>query len=328
MNIGQIGSCYNTGISHISWGFSEHLNAKTLLYDYKDLAKFPERFKNHRITKEITQADIDWLLSDIDVLFTVETPYFWDVYHQAKAKGIKTVLMPMYEWLDRSRPELKYIDLFVCPAESTYEAMWGNKIQVPTEVPVDLSKFQPRIVSQARTFLHNAGHGGLYGRNATKELLDAIPLVKSDVRFVINSQYALDKVKDPRITYNEGNVKNYWDLYNGEDVWILPGKYGVAYVGIQEAMASGMPVMFTDMYPFNSYLSKELLIKPVSISTIKIHANQSEPLAVHTAKEIARRIDEVAQMNLTEYSKKSLELAKSWSWDVWKDRYLTIFEEL
>ena len=328
IRIGQIGSAYNTGISHISWGFAEHLNAKTLLYDYKPLTMFPERFPNSKITKEIVQADIDWLLSDIDVLITVETPYFWDVYRQARAKGIKTVLMPMYEWLDRSRTELQYVDLFICPSESTYHSMWGNKIQVPTEIPVDLTKFTPQIVKKAKVFLHNSGHGGLYGRNSTLELLQAIPMVKSNVRFIINSQYKLDRIDDSRITYTEANIKNYWNLYNGEDVWILPGKYGVAYVGIQEAMASGMPIMFTDMYPFNSYLPKELLIKPASINTIKIYANQAEQSAVHDPAIIAAKIDEVAQMDLTKYSERSLELAKEWSWDVWKDKYIKIFEEL
>ena len=327
MKLGIIGTCYNTGISHIAWGFAENFDSKTLLVDYKALAKFPLRFPNYRMTQNIIEEDIDWLLEGIDCLFTIETPYYWSVYQKAKKKGIRTVLMPMYEWLDRSRPELQYIDLFICPSKATFDQIQGNKVQVPCEVPVDLKKFKPRIITQAKTFLHNSGHGGLFGRNSTKELLEAIPLVKSDVRFIINSQYPLNRVDDPRITYNEQNYENYWEMYEEGDVYILLGKYGVAYLGIQEAMATGMPIIFTDMEPFNSYLPKETLIKPREIVASNIFKGQLEPMAFFDVKEIARRIDEIAQMDLTKFSKQSLELARLASWDVWKDKYNSFFYE-
>lgn len=324
MKLGIIGTCYNTGISHIAWGFAEHFESKTLLYDYKPLAKFPERFIEHRITKAITDEDIDWLLDGIDVLFTIETPYDWSVYRKAKDRGVKTILMPMVEWLDRGNPNLKYIDLFICPSSSTYETIQGKKVLVPSEVPIDMRKFKQRIVKKPRVFLHNSGHGGIYGRNSTAELLQAIPKVKSDVRFIINSQYPLERVDDPRITYNEQNYKNYWEMYNEGDVYILLGKYGVAYLGIQEAMASGMPIMFTDMKPFNEYLPKELLVKPKEIVKSTIYAGQSEDMAFFDIDEIARKIDEVAQMDLTQFSKQSLAKAKDVSWDVWRAKYTDI----
>lgn len=327
MKLGIVGTGYNTGISHIAWGFAENFDSKTLLVHYKDLAMFPERFKEHRITAQVTEHDIDWILTGIDCLFTIETPYNWDIYKEAKRRGIRTVLMPMYEWLDRGRPELQYVDLFICPSQTTFEKVKGNKVRVPCEVPIDLRHFEARTVTKAKTFLHNSGHGGLFGRNSTKELLEAIPKVKSDVKFIINSQYPLNKVNDPRITYNEQNYENYWEMYDEGDVYILLGKYGVAYLGIQEAAAAGMPIMFTDMEPFNSYLPKDLLVKPKAIVSTNIYKGQLEDMAFFDIDEIARRIDEVAQMDLTNLSLRSQELAKEASWDTWKDIYYKWFYE-
>ena len=329
MKLGIIGTCYNMGISHIAWGFAEHFDSKTLLYHYKPFHPFPERFENSKmVTKMPTDEDLDWLLDGIDCLLTIETPYNWSVYKKAKEKGVKTILMPMFEWLNRSNPALKYVDLFICPSKTTYEKIEGNKIEVPSEVPIDLKKFKPRKVKKAKTFLHNAGHGGMFGRNATKELVEAFCNVKSNIKLLVNTQNPLNKVIHPKIEYREKNYRNYWEMYGEGDVYILLGKYGVAYLGIQEAMAAGMPIAFTDMEPFNTYLPKEMLIKPGVVNQGTIYAGQKEAVAEFDTAHITERIDEIAQMDLRPFQKRSLELAKERSWDVWQPKYLKIFEDL
>lgn len=334
MRYGMIGTAYNTGISHIASGFAEHLDMKTLLVETKPFAMFPERFKKHRTTKEFNQADIDWLLSDIDLLFTIETPYNWSIYQQAKKRGIKTVLMPMIEWLDRSRPELNYVDLFVCPSTYTYDTMAKSVMKerltlVPCEVPVSLEKFKPREVRQFRTFLHNSGHGGIGGRNSTAEFIEAIKLVKRDAKFIIRSQYPLPPWNgDTRVTHIEGNIENYWDLYEEGDVWFMPWKYGVAALGLQESMAAGMVPVITNMDPFDKIMPPELLLTPQSLSTRRIYARQEELYATHDPILIAKHIeflydlDESQVGSLVTWSKIT---AKDWSWEVWESKYKEIF---
>lgn len=330
MRYGLIGTCYNTGISHIAAGFAEHLDMKVLLVDHKPFTKFPERFKNHRQTKEISRADIDWLLTDIDVLFTIETPYEWQIYAEAQKRGIKTVLMPMIEWLNRSRPELKNVDLYVCPSTYTFDALPGvNKVLVPCEVPVDLKKFKTRKITEARVFLHNAGHGGVMGRNSTLELMAAIKLVKSDAQFIIRSQFQIPhKVQDSRVKYIEGNVQDYWDLYEFGDVWIMPWKYGVAALGLQESMAAGMLPVITDMPPFREYMPKELLIEPMALTKRHIHAGQNELFALQSPELIAKKIDELYTSDIQPLQQWANKTAKEWSWDVWKQKYQDIFTKL
>lgn len=334
MKYGLIGTCYNTGISHIAQAFAQKFNMKTLLADYKPFAKFPERFPNYRLTQKISQSDIDWLLDSIDILFTIETPYEWQIYSQARAKGIKVILMPMIEWLDRRRPELRFVDLFICPSSCTYDSLPGvNKVLVPCEVPVDLEKFKPRNVKKITTFLHNSGHGGIAGRNSTKELLQAIRLIKNpNLKFIIRSQFKLPAWDgDTRVTFIEGNVINYWDLYEQGDVWIMPWKYGVGALGLQESMGAGMLPVITEMPPFNEFMPKELLIAPKELKKHIIFAGQSETWADQEPVLIAEKIEQLANLSESDVKKLSAwakKTAKAWSWDVWLPKYQEIFENL
>jgi len=317
MRLGAIFQCYNTGLGNIAWGFAEHYAfEKILLVDKKPMQKFVKRFHNYRLTKSVDNSDIEWLLDGIDTLLVIETPYENRIFELARRKGIKTVFMPMYEWMSKTIG-LEKLDVILCPSLATYDLIkTKNKILVDTEIPVDLSRFKPRLVKKAKTFLHNSGHGGLMDRNSTGELLKAIPMVKSDVKFIVNSQFPLPECTDERLTVNIGNYENYWDMYDKGDVYILIGKYGVAYLGIQEACASGMPIMFSDIDPFNRYLPKELLVKPSGKT-----GSQVGYMHLFKPEDIAKKIDEVAQMDLTVYSKDSLGLAKQWSWDNWKPKY-------
>lgn len=336
---GLIGNCYNTGISHIASGFAEHLNMKALLIDNKPFAKFPGRFKNSRLTKNISPEDVKWLLSDIDLLFIIETPYDWRILPLAKASKIKIVFMPMIEWLNRSQAELRYVDLFLCPAKYTINRLAETSLKniptllLPCEVPIDTAKFEVRKQPEKiRTFLHNAGHGGIGGRNSTQELMQAIKLVKAPARFIMRSQFPIpNKVEDPRITYLEGNVENYWDLYNEGDVWIMPWKYGVGALGLQESLGAGMLPVITDMEPFNEFMPKELLIKPSALAWRRHHAGQQELYADHVPSLIAEKIEELYNL-----SGEQIEELYSWagvtrkqmSWEVWTPKLTQIFDIL
>lgn len=335
---GLIGTCYNTGISHIASGFAEHLDMKTLLVETKPFTSFPERFKNHRLTKTMSQADIEWLFYNINVLMFIETPYDWSIIKKAKARGIKVVFMPMIEWLDRSRPELRDIDLFLCPSSYTFATMQalnlpGKCVEIPCEVPCDKKKFIERQpIRKVRTFLHNGGHGGIGGRNSTAELLEAISLTDINAKFIIRSQFPLtDKIKDPRIRYIEGNIENYWDLYAEGDIWIMPWKYGVAALGLQESMVAGLLPVITDMAPFNEFMPPKLLIRPDKLSHRKIFNNQTELYADQSPALIAEKLEEL--YNLTEIELKSLcewarERANQWDWSVWKPKFQEFFNTL
>jgi hypothetical protein len=269
----------------------------------------------------------------------VETPYNWGVILMAKSRGIKVVMMPMIEWLDRRRPELRSVDLFLCASQYTADRLpKGSKHVIePSEVPVDMDaftlKYADRDFSQIKTFLHNGGHGGIGGRNSTRELIDAMKLVTSDVRLIVHSQVPLahEVNEDSRITFIEGNVKEYTDLYREGDAWIMPWKYGVFALGLQESMAAGMVPFITEMEPFDDWMPSELLIKPQELIQKVVHAGQTELYALQSPELIARKIDEAAGWSSEQVAKMRAWAHKTaclLSWDVWRLRYIDIFDSL
>jgi len=56
--------------------------------------------------------EIDWLLKDIDIVLTIETPYNWSLISKAKEKGVKSVIAPNYEWIPKIVPAQP--DLWLC----------------------------------------------------------------------------------------------------------------------------------------------------------------------------------------------------------------------
>ncbi len=328
MNIALIARSDNTGLGNLSWDYARNLGVKkTLIIKRNGYSHFPDRFTGGRLsTKEISTPDeIDWLLDGIDVLLTIETPYNWDTYSIAKKKGVRTVLIPMYEWLPPRRTEYKYIDLFMCGSTLDYNVSPGNKVFI--QIPVDRKRlpFKKRVV--AKTFIHNAGHGGVLGRNGTSELLAAIKMVKSDVNFIIRSQFPIGKIQDDRVQVIEGNVEHYWDLWREGDIFVFPCKFGGNFLPMNEAMSVGMPIMTTDFSPWNKFLNKDLLI-PTTRTISGIVSGRSIEMAVVAPKDIAEKIDQFAHKNIEKYSEELNQMAGEISWEKIKPRIIKEFEKL
>jgi len=193
------------------------------------------------------------LLEKCDTLIFFEDPFAWKLIPKAREKGIKTVLVVMYEC---TRNPLPYVpDEIWSPSKLDQQYYPDSKL---VQIPVNsIWKLRER----ARVFVHNAGNGGIGGRNGTKELIEAIPLVKSDAKFIIRSQQPITlPYNDSRIDLRIGTFDDIW--YEG-DVFVFPEKFNGLSLPIQEAYASGMLVMASKRFPNTEYLPNEPLI-PVS----------------------------------------------------------------
>jgi hypothetical protein len=175
-------------------------------------------------------------LLDCDTLLFFETPFDWNIIPKARERKIKTVLMPMYECTRYPFPYEP--DLILAPSMLDYECY---KDKDPIFVPVPVENIW-RLREEARVFVHNAGNGGLGGRNGTKELLEAMKYVKSPIKLIIRSQVPIDKQVDPRIFY-EGRVPRK-ELFDKGDVFIFPEKFNGLSLPMQEAFATGIPPAF------------------------------------------------------------------------------------
>ena len=157
--------------------------------------------KNHYEWYENRVDKMEDLL-DCDTILMFETPFDWTIIPKARANGVKTVLMPMYECTNYPLVYIPDVILTVSDLDQQYYPT-GTRINVP--VPKHI---KPRKRTIAKTFVHNAGNGGLGGRNGTQELLEAFKWVKSDAHLIVRSQVPIQQIDDPRIEYQIGLLLN------------------------------------------------------------------------------------------------------------------------
>lgn len=315
-NVGSIIRADNSGLGTLAREFYDNgIINKVIIYPNNVYHSFNERFKNSKIG--LTDENIKWLLKDLDILFCFETPFKWQIVAEAKKRGIKTILMPMHEGLQENLP-IKF-DLYVCPSELEMRLDIEPKIFLP--VPVNTKRIKWKLREKAKVFIHNSGHGGIAGRNGTWELLEAMKYVKSDIKLIIRSQFHEFKSDDKRIECKYENKKDYWDLWDEGDVFIFPEKFNGLSLPVQEAYASGMCVITTDKEAF-SFLPKQPLLKPEKF--IKMMIARQIDCAVHNAKDIAKKIDEIANTDITEYSLAGKKWAEQNNWDKLKSKYLDL----
>lgn len=309
MRIGAIGWASNQGLGTLTLEFDRHLKFSKLLLVPGKYRSFPERFPGARTG--LSASNIDWLLEDIDVLLMFETPSDWSVISLAKKRGVKTVLIPMYECAPKKLPYCP--DRILCPSDIDYDVFKTLDCDVRRlDIPVNRKMIPFRQRSRAKVFQFNGGHGGLIGRNGLTELLAAIPMCKSDARFIIYTQKALD-FQHPNVEVRAGNYENYWDLWGDGDVFVFPHKFDGLSLPIQEALSSGMPVISTWMYPFSKWLPKDWCF--VSDDEVKLRVFEREiQVAVVNPATIAAAIDRWYDKDITSESALADRLADKLDW--------------
>lgn len=260
------------------------------------------------------------LCDEVDVMLFFETPFAWELIPHCRSIGVRTFLMPMYECMPKALPYIP--DRFICPSELDlkYYPTSSTFIPVPVSYP-----WRKREV--AEVFVHNAGHGGLMGRNGTRELLDAIPLVKSPVKFIIRTQKdksgGFNNLKsNDKVRVLVGTIP-YEDLYSQGDAFVFPEKFNGLSLPLQEAYAAGMLVMAGNRFPMNRWLPTDPLIPVTGYrqSRIAPRCNEFEE-AVYNPQDIANTIDSWYGRDISKYSEKGRKWAEANSWDCLRSKYV------
>lgn len=230
------------------------------------------------------------LLEKCHTLLFIEDPFDWKLIPKAREKGIKTVLIPMYEC---TRNPLPYVpDEIWSPSKLDQQYYPDSKF---AQIPI---KATWRLREKAQVFVHNAGNGGLGGRNGTKELIEAMQYVKSPIKLILRSQIPI-ACDDPRVEVRVGTFP-YETLWKQGDVFVFPEKFNGLSLPIQEAFASGLLVMAGARFPNTDYLPNGPLI-PVS-------GYHKEKIAVEfdcaefSPEIIAATIDKWYNQDITTYS--------------------------
>jgi hypothetical protein len=262
----------------------------------------------------------------VDVMLFFETPFDWRLIEECKRIGVRTALMPMHECMPVSHPQA---DITICPSPLDLQAYPdGVFLPVPVE---DSIRAGWRLRERAEVFVHNAGHGGLRGRNGTAELIAAWEYVRSPVKLIVRAQHDIvvlsgRNVAGGRLDVRPGTCPREC-LYMTGDVFVFPEKFNGLSLPMQEAYASGMPVMGTRRFPMDLWLPNDLLIPVDGYKRAKIGPPYREFLeAVVDPRKIAEHIDSWFGRDIRGYSALGKALAEQTSWEKLRPRYLEVLQ--
>jgi len=312
--IGIIVRYDTTGLSNQTRNIAKLLDVdKIIAIDFSSVNKneqYPELLDgltNNRIYINgwITEADFDNVLSDIDVLITCEIDYSFNysLTAYAKQKGVKVVLVANFEFCDwLQNPKLPMPDIIANHSEWRNNELEHRFGKVPVlETPIFIDDYNEIALHNInrrldnRRFVHIAGRKTYKDRNGTQDLLEAVKLIPQDVRFelVIKTQTAeFDTPDDSRITVDRSEPLDERELYRDFDAMILPRRYGGASLPMTEALASGLPVIMTDIEPNNHVLLPGWLVRSNLVDSFV--ARTEVPVYSADRAELAKQITKFA----------------------------------
>lgn len=359
MRIATICRCDNGGLGVQTIEFFENMRPeKTVLIDFGEVngrPQFPDKYKavggqEIKINKGwLTQESIDWILKDIDVIFTCEIDYTegrYELFRQARERGVKTVLQYNFEFLDYlQNPTLPLPDLLLSPRIWHFEEVrdaFSDLCQVEyLPVPVNRNKINFNLKKKARHFIHVAGSGYFEDRNGTDILLQSLFYIQSEnIKVTIYAQNPASLVGKVLPADENGkivdwleikqlDVANYEDLYKEGDVSVLPRRYGGLSLQLNEAMAAGMIPLMPNVEPQRQFLHSMSLTpicgKKIIQTKAFIECYDIDP------RTLAMQIDNLAQSNkavVEEVSTYSDMYANVISWENMLPKYTRLFESL
>lgn len=331
MRIGTLAYRTRTGLGYQVKGYVEHLPISKILV--VDLS----RYNGLELTNWYpgwpttdgypTTPQLQQFLQDLDIVLVAETPLNYELYRLARHMGVRTVCVPNWEFFDHGvHPEYPLPDMFIAPSAWHYRELQAFSAQRGVSVaqlhhPVDTDEFQGRLRVSGKPF-HIAGKPAAHDRNGTWDYLRAVPngtVITQDESFArhLRSKYRHCNVHT--------NIRNNAQLYQHGDIMVLPRKYGGNCLPLNEALASGCPVIMPDIEPNNHLLPKEWLVKA---SVVDSFTPRTKIDIYQTDLADLQRVIERVQGDITRHSQTALDLAQTISWTTLKPRYLAALESL
>ncbi|MCA9178835.1 MAG: glycosyltransferase [Planctomycetales bacterium] len=259
----------------------------------------------------------------VDVVLTVETQFIERQIAIAREHGVKTICIPMLEWLPRAGWPSD-VDQFLCPTRDCLETLAkehpGRCRLVSWPVDTDLFTFTERHV--CRRFLFVNGHGGHCGRKGG-DVIRAAAELAPEATIIVFDQTGSSWPKSCDV---RGEAADSLSLYGEGDVLLLPARFNGIGLEQLEAMASGLPVIATDHPP----MTEAPLLGRIRCTTRQ--ESTRRPRAISVADPDPRHLARLMQVwmgrEIGEQSRAARQFAESRSWDRQLDRFEAAIQEL
>lgn len=300
---------------------------------------YSKRRNAFRVEGFIKPNEISPILNGVDILLTFEIPYSYQLISAAKVANVKTIIQNNWEFTDYlKQPELPLPSLLVNHSYwhlDDQKALWPEITDYcPTPLFIeDFDEIYKQNMEQTgrRRFLHIAGRSTYEDRNGTTDLIEAIKLIPKEIDFelVIKTQTAvIADVGDPRVVIDKSSPLDEKQLYRDFDVAIMPRRYGGACLPMNEALASGLPVIMTNIEPNNKILPQSWLVDSQK-KTVFMARTLIDVYSADHNKLADKIMKFVSDNNLTDYKKQAREIAiKEYSSESVKKRWALLLEKL
>jgi glycosyltransferase involved in cell wall biosynthesis len=279
-----------------------------------------------------THGDFRTWLDGLDVVYTAETGYGTALWDEAERAGVKTVLAVNPEFLDRhDRPSL-----WAAPSMWRYDQLPEPKCFLP--VPITPAECQETAGRTATRFVHVVGRPATRDRNGSEDLLASLQYVTTPVRVTITCQEAgyvenlvgrFSVPSNVELVVRSGDVQCNTDLYEGQEVLLMPRRFGGLCLPLNEALGAGLPVVMPAISPNNTWLPSDWLVPATQAGSFTVKQNVIDFYSVdHQA--YAEKIDALAGDPglYTKAKTEALELREQYSWDTLRPAYLRTLQEL
>lgn len=339
MRLGIVARADNRGLGVQTWEAVRHLDpAKVLVVDMGGLSPYEmhlERFPDATVLPFVDGVEdvLCEFLEGLDVVWSAETPYWYELLTLAKARDVRTVICGNFEFLRWVTEDLCRPDLFQAPSTWHADRWPDNTVQLPFPVARDRLPFTLR--EGTPTFIHVQGHPAMQDRAGTRLLYGALRYVRHPMTVVIRSQRGAGSARrwqvrsgvDVRIEH--GDVENYWDIYAGADVAIQPRRYGGQSLPLNEASSLGMPVVVLDRDPERDLLPADALIAARPVRRLKVQSGEIQWWDA-SPRTLAAKLDELIEDEalVERLSKEADAYAESISWERLLPSYVGMFESL
>lgn len=338
MKLGLIAYADNSGLGSQTQAYHDHLAPfRTMVLDRSGSLKssyecYPERYPDAwKFVLGLPDFnEVNDFLDGLDVVLMAECSPTEYLLRAAKARDVRTVIVPNWEYFHHfQKPGLISPDLWLAPSLWHFDEYPEPKAYLP--FPVDLLPVD-EAVDTVYNFVHIAGMPIAPDRNGTESVLRALEKITTNVNITIFCQKPayIDEImqkNDLKVPKNvqlslRTSVKTTDELYAGQQVLLMPRRFGGLCLPVNEALARGMPVLMTDISPNNEWLPGSWLVPAKLIGERKM----ASMIKVYDADtdELAHMIDRLRNGRAYAWRLKqqAAHTAEKYSWGVWRDKYI------
>lgn len=315
MLLGVIARVDGRGLGNQTWEVARHLEPARILVVrapgseaqgfVPDLGRFPGAtvgtINEHNWTLPEDEVR-DWL-SGLDVVYSAETLYDWRLADWARDANCSTVVHVNPEFYMHHRKVLAEPTEWWAPTDWRIGHLpAGTRV---VEMPVPTDRFGPP--ADGISVLHVGGRAATGDRNGTDLVLQASTLAP-EIPFTVATQTPIRRPREVRLIEH---TENYWDLYAGHSILLLPRRYGGLCLPTIEACGAGMVPVMTDTVPNRSWPIVPLRVDRVT--EVHLPAGRIDSHAT-TAEHIAEALRPVVD-NLDEHRTQVAEWTQEHSWE-------------